>query len=552
MVVSFTTPNVSSTAAPPFANRFQPLEGLAHEEETTEPHSKFQAQGVYKPPHMRIPFEPAASSIGSDPTASTTPGLSLDHEEGGASRPRTPHVSPAPGSAVSGSGEIERMMDEEVLNLCKAVEEKEIVEKELLEQKARFEQNLQVLRNAGLTGEEIRKITGWSSANLPSRPPSTKPLDVKVGIRFRVLVSGGDLPCVRQDLEIDLARFKLGSEREVERLEEVHEKKTTQQTGEGLKSKTPTPGGPVYSSVNHPRGVHQTGKYGHSTPSTTPANNTHHGTSIHHAMGWNDQVQTHPGVAGHHGSISSTNFQVPNQIYQATPGRGFNAPANSVPPRFRQQPINYQLPLHYQNVIPNGQGDTFPIGHPVSWLPVPNQPQNPALNHTFGRAFMPPPPHPHFYETNFAIDFERAALSLGCNPDYFAQTYCNMNGFSPSQGAGIAWGGAVEKMEHAQEGEGQNTMERGTKEQRGTGSRLRRWCPELSEGPIHSKPSYSSSSSDASTIVASSRSSAVGDGGSMAVSVFGKREIGVPRIEKSWKDITDRTWLDPSGSSMGG
>lgn len=543
MVVSFTTPNVSSTAASPFANRFQPLEGLEHEEETTKPHSEFQAQGVYKPPHMRIPSEPAASSTKSDPTASTTPGLSLDHEKGGASRPHTPHVGPAPGSAVFGFGEIEKRIDEEVLALRKAVEKKEIVEKELLEQKALFEQNLQVLRNAGLIGGEIREIVGWSRANLPSRPPSTKLLDVKVGIRFRVLVSGGGLPCVRQDLEIDLARFKLGSEKEVERLEEAHEKKTVQQTGEDLKSKTPTPGGPVYSSVNHPRGVRQTGKYGHSTPFTTPANNAHHDTSAHHATGWNDQVQTYPGVAGHHGSISSATFQVPSQIYQATPGRGFNAPANSVPPRFRQQPINYQLPLHYQNVIPNGPGDTFSIGHPVSWLPVPNQPQNPALNHTFGQALMPPPPHPHFYETNFAIDFERAAAFFGCNPGYFAQTYYNMNGFWPSQEAWTAWGGAVEKMEHAQEGEGRKTMERGTKEQRGTGSRLRRWCPELSEEPTHSEPGYSSSSSDASTKVASSRSSAVGDGGSMAVSVSGKREIRVPRMEKTWKDITDMTWI---------
>ena len=548
MVVSFTASNVSP--APPFSNRFQPLEGLAHEEETTKPHSEFQAQGVYKPPHMRIPSESAASSTGSDPTASTAPGVrpthgsSLDHQKGGASHPHTPHVSSAPGSAVFEFDEVKKRIEEEVLAARKAMTELEMVDKELLEEKARFEQHVQVLRDAGYTSEEIRKIAGWSSANSPSRPPSTEPFDVKVSIRFRVLVSEGDLPWVRQCLEEDLARFTLGSEREVERLEEAHEKKTVQQIGKDLRDKTPTPGGPMYSSVSHPRGVHQTGKYGNSTPSMTPANNAHRGTSVHHPTGWNDQVQTYSGVAGHHGSIPSATLQVPNQIYQTTPGRGFNASANSVPPRFRQQPIYYQPPLHCQNVIPNGPGDTFSIGHPVSWLPVPNQPQNPALNRTFWQGPMPPLPPPYFHEAVFASDLQKAAALSGCNPDHFVKTYCEMNGFSPSQGPWTAGGGAVEKMEHAtQEGESRKMVEQGTKERYGAGSRLRRWCPKLSEEPIHSEPGYSSSSSNASTKATSSRNSAAGDGGSMTVGIFGKPEIRVPRIEKPWKNIEDATWL---------
>ena len=548
-MVSFTTSDVSSTPAPPFVNRFQPLEGLENEEETTKPHSKFQAQGVYKPPHMRIPSESAAPSTGSDPTASTMPGvrpahgLSLDHEKGGASRPHTPHVSSAPGSAMFGFDELKKRIHEEVLTVRKAVEEMEMAEKEFLEDEARFEQNVQVLRHEGFTSEEIQEIAGWNSASLPSTPSSIEPLDVKVGVLFRVLVSEGDLPWVRQAMGIDLARFKLGSEKEVERPKEAHEKKPVQQTGEDLTNKTPTPGGPMYSSVNHPRGVHQTGKYGHFIPSMTPANNAHHDTSVHHATGWNDQVQAYPGVTGHHGSISSATFQVPGQIYQTTPERGFDA---SVPPRFRQPlvqpPVYHQpFPLHYQNIIPNAPGDVFQIGHPVSWLPAPNQPQNQALNNTFQQALMPPPPPPYFYKADLAFDFEGAASLFGRNPDYFVRAYCQMNGFPPSQGAWKNWNSAVEKMEFAQEGEGQRTTERGTKERCGTGSRLPRWCSNLLGDLPHSEPGYSSSSSDASTKVGSSRGPAVGDGGSMAVSVIEKRRTGIE--DKPWKNVEDTTWM---------
>ena len=155
---------------------------------------------------------------------------------------------------------------------------------------------------------------------------------------------------------------------------------------------------------------------------------------------------------------------------------------------------------------------------------------------------MPPPPRPYFYEVDFVFDFEGVALSSNCNRDHFVKTYCKMNGFSPSQAAWAAWASAVEKVKRAQQDEFRRVMEQETKERYGTGSRLPKWCSKLLEDPPGSELGYSSSSSEASTKVESSRNSEVGDRENMVVSVVGKREIGVPRVQKRWKDVTDKTW----------
>jgi hypothetical protein len=186
MVVST---NVPSTSAPSFANRFWLLEGLAHDEETTKPLSKFQAQGVYKPPHMRAPSESVASATGSNPMASSTSGVHPAHGSGpvpekkGTSCPHTPHVSSTPESSVLGFGETK--IHEELLNV--ATEEMETIGKDSLGE-GRFEQELQVLRNVGLVDEEMREMEmmGWSPANLPSGLPSAKSLDVNVSVYFHV------------------------------------------------------------------------------------------------------------------------------------------------------------------------------------------------------------------------------------------------------------------------------------------------------------------------------------------------------------------------------
>lgn len=194
MVVSSTNAiiyNAPPVPIPLFTNRFQPLEGLSHDEQDAEPDSTFHAQGVYKPPHMR---ESVASITGSDPTVSSTPtvcpahGSSLDHEGKGSRTPHTP--TSAPGSAVFGFGEVKKKIHEELLIVRKAMEEMEIIEKEFLEEEARFVQELQALRSTGLTDEEIRDLMGSTPINFPPRPPSVKPLDVNVGICLDALASG--------------------------------------------------------------------------------------------------------------------------------------------------------------------------------------------------------------------------------------------------------------------------------------------------------------------------------------------------------------------------
>jgi len=300
----------------------------------------------------------------------------------------------------------------------------------------------------------------------------------------------------------------------------------------------------MYSSVNHPRGVHQNGMYGHSTPSTTPANNAHQDSIMRQATSWNEQSQAYPGAADRYGSIPPR-FQMPSQIYQATPGKGLNSSVDSLPPRFRQPPAYHQpVPPHYQNVVQTRSMDTAPIGPPVSWPPVPNQPQNSTPNHTFRPSTMPPPPRPYFYEVDFIFDFEGVALSSNCNRDVFVKTYWRTNGFSPSQAAWAAWANVVDKVKRAQRCEYQKAVE-SARERYGAGSRLPKWCSNSVEDHPASEPGYSSSLSDASTKVASSRTSETGEEANVVVSVVGPswgRRVEVPRIQKRWKDVADKTW----------
>jgi len=218
------------------------------------------------------------------------------------------------------------------------------------------------------------------------------------------------------------------------------------------------------------------------------------------------------------------------------------------PPRFRQMSVHHQpIPLHYQNFAPNPNRsrDVVPVGHHALWPPIQNQPQNPILNHTFRPASIPPP-RPYFYEVDLTFDFDGIALSSNCNRDYFVKTYCKRNGFSPSQAAWAAWATAVERVRHAQQDKYQKAVEREMKERLGAGSRLPRWCENLlGDSSSGSEPGYSSSSSDASTKVASSRNSEVSEEGSMVVSAVGpngKRGVQAPRVEKRWKDVADKTW----------
>lgn len=195
MVASSITAAASGASTPLFVNRFQVLEGLPDDGDVAKPDSKFQAQGVYKPPHMRNPSESVESTVGSDPMANGTSvcpahGPNLDRERKRISRPHTPHVDSTSGSGTFGVGELKKKMYEELLNVRKAMKEMETIEKEFLEEEARFEQEVQALRRAGLTDEEIQEVVGLDSESFPPRLPSTKPLDVNVGICFHVLVSG--------------------------------------------------------------------------------------------------------------------------------------------------------------------------------------------------------------------------------------------------------------------------------------------------------------------------------------------------------------------------
>jgi len=182
---------------PLFANRFDPLEGLPHDEGTAKSHPKFQAQGVYKPPHMRTLAESTVSATDLDPTGEGTEtvrpahGPSLDYEGKRTFRPRTPHAGSVPAVAAFGFDEVKKQIHEELLTLRKAAEEVEMMEKGLLEDEARFKQQIRVLKNGGLTDEEIRMIMDGYTSRFPSRPPTVQPLDVNVGICLYILLLGG-------------------------------------------------------------------------------------------------------------------------------------------------------------------------------------------------------------------------------------------------------------------------------------------------------------------------------------------------------------------------
>ena len=345
---------------------------------------------------------------------------------------------------------------------------------------------------------------------------------------------------------VDPARVDLDTEQEVVGTRE----KKLRQTEEDSANKTPIPGGPIYSSANHPGGVHQTGTYGSSGPSSiTQTTNTHQDALMRQTTIWNEQLHPYYGVTGRHGSTPSGTFQMPGQIYQATPGGRFNRSVDSLPPRFRQQqPLLYHqpVPLHHQNIIQRGPKDVVQVGHLGPWPPAPSRPQSSVPNHTFRPSTIPPPPpRPYRYEVDLVFDFEGVAMSSNCNRDVFVKTYWKKNGFSPSQGAWAAWAGAVERVKLAEQYELQKATERETRERYGAGSRLTKWASKLLLDLPGSEPSYSSSSSDASTKVASSRTSEAGDEGSVMVNAAGPNggwAIARPRAEKRWKDVADKTW----------
>jgi hypothetical protein len=190
-----TVSDVTPAPTPFFVNRFQPLEGLTHDEETTKPHSEFHAQGVYKPPHMRTLSESTASItepdsvIGSSATVRPAHGSSSDREGKGKSRPQTPHAGSGSAFATFGFGEVKKKIQEELLSVRKATEEMEMIEKQFLEEEARFEHHVQVLRGGGLTDEEIRELMGWDPASFLSKPPAVQQPDVNVGICLHLLLS---------------------------------------------------------------------------------------------------------------------------------------------------------------------------------------------------------------------------------------------------------------------------------------------------------------------------------------------------------------------------
>jgi len=193
-----TVPSASVTvsdapsAPDPLANRFDPLEELQYDGEAANSHPKFQAQGVYKPPHMRAPSESTTPANELDPMAGSTAairpahGPSLDREGKGTPRPRTPHTCSAPAVATFGFDEMKKKIHKELMYVRKAAEEMEMIENEFLEEEARFKRHVQVLRSGGFVDKEIRP-------RFPSRPPTVQPLDVNVGICLYTLVSGRGL-----------------------------------------------------------------------------------------------------------------------------------------------------------------------------------------------------------------------------------------------------------------------------------------------------------------------------------------------------------------------
>ena len=545
MGVSNDAPDILHAHIPPSTNRFQPLDGLLHDEEPAK--SKFHAQGVYKPPHIRTPSECTASTMETDPVANYTSvigpghGPSLDHEGKTISRPRSQHTNSVPATAVFGFEEVKKKIHEEITTVRTAIGELEMMEKEFLEEGARFEREVQALRNAGFADEDIREIISWPQ--FPSRPPSTKPLDVDVSVFRNFRVGKGGLPGVRQTVAKDLARVGLDSDRAVERPARAREMKRVQQTEEDLVNRTPIPGGPIYSSANVPGDVHQTGKYGIATPITTSANDTQADTPMHQAMTPNERVQAYPVILNRHGSTPGAH-QAPGHIYQTAPVTRFNSCMDALPPRFRkpQLPaIQQPAPLHFQNVVRSGPGDPVQTGRPATSLPVLGQP----IPNSFRPISNPPPPRPFYYEADLAFDFEGVALSSNCNRDVFVKTYWKTNGFSPSHAAWVSWSSAVERIEgakRAQLQEYQKAMEREAKERRGARSRLMKWSSGLMDDPSGPEPGYSS---DTSTKVASSSSSEAGDEGNIVTSIVlprGNWRVEVPPALKRWKDVTDKTW----------
>jgi hypothetical protein len=135
-----------------------------------------------------------------------------------------------------------------------------------------------------------------------------------------------------------------------------------------------------------------------------------------------------------------------------------------------------------------------------------------------------------------------------CDPNAFIKTYYDANGFLPSKVAWATWVNILEKMEQskrAQQHEYQRVVERETKERPGTGSRLLKWSSTTMEYFPGSGDGYSSSSSDASTKVASSRNSEVCDERAAVMDLFGsygQRRIEGLQAQKPWKDVTDKTW----------
>lgn len=344
-----------------------------------------------------------------------------------------------------------------------------------------------------------------------------------------------DLPRVQQSLREELLRIDFDTEQDVGQLEKTPEEVPEKVTGDDPANKTSTPGGLVYSSVDHPTDIYQTAGYGHSIISAAPANNVHHDTSVCQATGWNEGAQAYPEVANLHGSVLPVTCHLPSQIYQAVPGKKFDV--NQLPPRFRQPPIYYHpVLLNFQNVVPTRSMDAIPR------QPAMIQPQNSTLNHTVRPVTMPPPPRPYFYEVDRVFDFEGVARSTNCNRDEFVKTYWKTNGFSPSQAAWVAWASAVERVKRAQKYELLKVMEREMKERYGAGSRLSKWCSKLLDGFPDPELGYSSASSDTSTKMESSEK---GDEGSTAVSVVGPpnwKWDEMPRAQRPWKDVTDKTW----------
>ena len=193
-------PDVSSALTLPLANRYQLLDGLADDEGVAKPNPKFQALGVYKPPHMRIPFESVALVTGSDPTADGAPtvypwhGSNPDSEEKVISRPRTPRTDLAPPPApVFRFEEMRKLIQNKVMAARKAEKELEMAEKELLKEEERCEYGIRMLRDAGLNENDIREVIGWQTPS-SSRPQHAKLVDVNVGISSDVLGRRGGSP----------------------------------------------------------------------------------------------------------------------------------------------------------------------------------------------------------------------------------------------------------------------------------------------------------------------------------------------------------------------